>query len=519
MVAGLALRLQYLSLQEVIGTDGAWYAILGANLLHGRGYTDPTGAISTFYPPLYPITVGLLSLLVSNLELAGRLASLAASMALIPVTYFLAKVTFDRRVAAIAALLAALLPPLAENGVLVLAEALYTLLLTAGALAVVAGVRASNPATPAWYAVAGALLAGAGLTRPEGYPYAPVFGLLILGVAVRNRRRAGIGRVAVPILAFGIAYVVVLAPYLVFMRQQTGQWQLSGKVATNVVVAYRGAAAEERNYFTLNPAGTGIGGFAADTDSLLDTIRRSPGGFLKHYRSALVDEVRLLEETLSPILFALLLPGLVFSAWPRGRRLPRLALLALLMQLALLPIFFLDQRFLLPMMPPLVILASAGIVAVGDRLAGPAPLAWRGATTWSSAILVVWLLWSSPLLLIGPFGNYDRWNQALESKAAGEWLRANAPPGQVVLSRKPYVTFYSYPVRNRLVELPLGSLDEILVYGRRQGANYLVIDERSLARYRPGLLPLLDGAAPPGLTVVYDWRAKPGYRIRLFSID
>lgn len=517
-IAGLALRLQYLSLQEVIGTDGVWYAILGANLLHGRGYTDPTGAISTFYPPLYPLTIGLFSLVTDNLELAGRLSALVASIALVPVTYYLGKATFDRRVAAVAAVIVALLPALAENGVLVLAEALYTLLLTGGALAVITGLQARGARPALWYALAGGCLAGAGLTRPEGYPYAPIFGLLILAVAWRDRRQAGLRHLATPVIAFGVAYLAVLAPYLVFMRQQTGQWQLSGKVATNVVVAYRGAMAEEENYFALNPAGTGIGGFAADTDSLFETIRRSPAGFVKHYRLALVDEARLLSDTLSPILFALLVPGLAFSAWPRGQRLARVALLALLAQLALLPIFFLDQRFLLPMMPPLAVLAGAGVVMLASRVAGPVGPWWRGTVAWSGAILFAWLLWFSPLLLIGPLGNYNRWNQALESKAAGEWLRANAPPGQVILSRKPYVTFYSYPTGNRLVEMPLGSLDTIVAYGRRQGAGYLVIDERSLAHYRPALIPLLDGPAPAGLAIVYDWHDKPGYRIRIFKI-
>lgn len=518
-IAGLALRLQYLSLQEVIGTDGAWYAILGANLVHGRGYADPTGATSTFYPPLYPITIGLFSLLTGNLERAGRLSALVASIALVPVTYYLAKATFDRRVAAVAAVIVALLPALAENGVLVLAEALYTLLLTGGALAVIAGLQTRGARQALWCAVAGACLAGAGLTRPEGYPYAPIFGLLILAAAWHARRRAGLRQLATPVLAVGAAYLLVLAPYLVFMRQQTGLWQVSGKVATNVVVAYRGAMAEERNYFALNQAGTGIGGFAADTDSLFDTIRRSPAGFVKHYRLALVDEARLLVDTLSPILFALLVPGLAFSAWPRGQRLLRVALLALLAQLVLLPIFFLDQRFLLPMMPPLAVLAGAGVVALASRVAGPAPPWWRGTAAWSGGILFAWLLWFSPLLLIGPLGNYDRWNQALESKAAGEWLRANAPPGQVILSRKPYVTFYSHPTGNRLVELPLGPLDAVVAYGRRRGAGYLVIDERSLTLYRPALMPLLDGPAPPGLTMVYDWHDKPGYRIRIFKID
>ena len=518
LLAGLLLRWQYLRLQEVIGTDGAWYAVLGYNVVRGHGYVDPTGAVSTFYPPLYPLSVGLLSLVVADLELAGRLAALLASLALIPVVYLTASLAFERRVAAVAALLTALLPALAENGVLVLSEALYTLCLGLATLAGILALRAAGRARVAWCALTGGALALAALTRPEGLPYALAWGVLLL-VALRPARRAGWRKgwpaLAASLAAFAVAYAALLAPYVVFLHHHTGQWRLSGKVATNVVVAYRGAAAAERNYFSLNEQGTGIGGFAADRDRLLDVIRQSPVGFVKHYRQGLVAEFDLLFDTLSPLLFALLPLGLVAVPWPPGRRWPRVAILVQLLHLALLPIFFLDQRFLLPMMPALLIVAAAGAVALAERLAGRDPHRARLRLGWLAGIVALWLVWFAPVLFIEAFGNYDPWNQAIESRRAGEWLRDNYPPGQVVMSRKPYVSFYS---GNRLVELPLADYDATIAYARRQGARFLVIDERSLALYRPQLLFLLDGPPPPDLSLVYDWQDRPGYRIRLFEL-
>lgn len=517
MLAGLLLRWQYLLLQEVIGTDGVWYAVLGANLAHGRGYTDPTGAVSAFYPPLYPLSVGLVSLVVRDLEMAARLASLAAGLALLPIVYAIARLAFDRRVAVVAAFLTATLPPLAENSVLVLGEALYTLCLCAATLTGIVALRARARGRLVWFGLTGALLAAAALTRPEGYPYAFAWAAFLAVALWPARRDKGWAALVAPVAVFAVTYAIVLAPYLVFLRQQTGHWQLSGKVATNVVVAYRGADAAERNYFSLNPEGTAIGGFAADRDSLLATIRRSPFGFVKHYRLALIEEFGLLFETLSPLLFALLPLGLVAPAWPREQRAARVAVLLLTLPLALLPAFFLDQRFLLPLLPALLIVAAAGAVALGERLAGVRAGVRRARVVAGVvlAITALWLAWSAPLLLLGPFGNYDPWNQALESRRAGEWLRDHYPPGQVILSRKPYVAFYS---GGRLVELPLADYERTLAYARRQGARFLVVDERSLALYRPEFLALLDGAPPPDLTLVYDWRDRPGYRLRIFEI-
>jgi 4-amino-4-deoxy-L-arabinose transferase-like glycosyltransferase len=516
VLVGLALRWQYFTREEVIGTDGAWYATLGYNLLHGRGYTDIAGATSTFYPPLYPISVGLVSLVVPNLELAGRLAALVANLALIPLTYLLARQAFERRVAFVAALLIALLPALAQNGVLVLSESLYTLCLCGATLAGIATLRASDRRRWRWAALTGMGLALAALTRTEGYPYIAIWTALLLA-AYWPRHRRDWRRCGGVLAAFGAVYLLVLAPYLLFLHAHTGHWDLSGKVATNVVIAYDGMPAEEHNYFGLNAAGTTIGGYAGDRDSLLAELEQSPVAFIKHYRQALLDELNLLPQTISPLLFLLAPIGLIFVRWPRDQRAARVALLALLTQLVLLPLFFLDQRFLLPMTPALLIFAAAGMIALAERLSRAMSVTrWRlPVTAWVAVLLAGWVAWFLPVLLIGPFGNYDPWNQAIESRDAGEWLRAHYPPGQVVMSRKPYVPFYA---NGRLVELPQDNLDRILAYGRQHGARFLVVDERGIADVRPNLLPLLDGPAPPGLKLVYDWHGRMDERLRIFEI-
>jgi hypothetical protein len=49
----------------------------------------------------------------------------------------------------------------------------------------------------------------------------------------------------------------------------------------------------------------------------------------------------------------------------------------------------------------------------------------------------------------------------------------------------------------RLVASPNASLDQVLAYGRRNGASYLVVDDREITTLRPQLSILLDPAHAP----------------------
>src|SRR5689334_6646877 len=68
------IRLFFARYRYVINTDGVYYATLGKHLISG----DIKGGLSTYWSPLYPLLVGLSSLVFTNLELAGRIVSIVA---------------------------------------------------------------------------------------------------------------------------------------------------------------------------------------------------------------------------------------------------------------------------------------------------------------------------------------------------------------------------------------------------------------------------------------------------------
>src|ERR1700730_13243469 len=64
--------------------DGVWYATLGKNLVSGNF----KAGLSAYWPPLYPFLIGISSLVIHDLEFAGRFVSvLAGSLLVIPVYY------------------------------------------------------------------------------------------------------------------------------------------------------------------------------------------------------------------------------------------------------------------------------------------------------------------------------------------------------------------------------------------------------------------------------------------------
>ena len=98
-------------------------------------------------------------------------------------------------------------------------------------------------------------------------------------------------------------------------------------------------------------------------------------------------------------------------------------------------------------------------------------------------------------------------DDAPEHREAGDWLgerwvalRAVSPTHTedhvrpIVMSRKPWVAYYA---EGLILELPDGTLDEILERARVRHADILAVDERWAAAQRPALVPLLDPSHAP----------------------
>src|SRR5262245_65650803 len=87
LAVGLALRLGRLARDPLLHPDGPAYLALATDLLRGRFLS----VVGGYYSPLYPAVVAVVAALGVPLELAGRLAAIAAGLAALPLLHALVR--------------------------------------------------------------------------------------------------------------------------------------------------------------------------------------------------------------------------------------------------------------------------------------------------------------------------------------------------------------------------------------------------------------------------------------------
>jgi 4-amino-4-deoxy-L-arabinose transferase-like glycosyltransferase len=181
-VTALALRLLYVVMVPVpVSFDGREYDGLGWRLAEGRGYVDAAGRPTAFWPPVFPLLLGLLYRLAGHDVMAVKIAQAVIGAAVCLLSYVIARGLFNERVAKLTGYACALYPPLIISSGEIMTETLFTFL----------------TALSLWLAMTcvgrgAALLQGgvtglALLTRPFLLFWLPFLGLWI---ALRHKQRA-----------------------------------------------------------------------------------------------------------------------------------------------------------------------------------------------------------------------------------------------------------------------------------------------------------------------------------------
>lgn len=441
-VAGLVVRLLLWSTQSLVSVDGTTYIRMARELAGGP-------SLETVHSWGYPVLILIAHLVVPDWVLAARVVALVSGVALIPLTWLVAReVIRNRWLRLVPPLAVALLPLPVRYSLTTMSEASYMVFL---ALMFLLAARKRVLAAGVMGGLAYAI-------RPEALTAVAVLGLL----TVRIPRRA-------LTLAAGAALVVL--PYVVVLGATTGHWTLTAK-STNF------AAADWR---ANEPHSEG----EATPVSLVDRVKRYGGETAMAYPERLaVFTGRLLHHG-GWIVVPLALAGLGGPAGFLG---------AGVAQLFITPIFALGghDRFILPFLPWIWILALAGL----DRLPR---VAWR------------WSLLALCLAGLGLSAYKERAAYRLpedgtfpELVEAGKWLKPYVNARTVIYDRKPYTAFFAGATYR---EIPTGTYDEILDAIVAGGGDYLVVDQAVVDYFRPELLPLaVDKAA-----VWWESRTRPVY--------
>jgi hypothetical protein len=174
VVVAFLLRCFFLwRVEQAISPDGVAYVRLGRKLVAGNFHEG----LSAYWSPLYPLLVGLSSLIFRDAEFAGRFVSVVAGSLLVIPAHRLMRRCYGERVALIGAVIIALHPLLIYYSTVLLTESTYTLFFTCG---VVAGWSALNGVNARTYFLTGATFGACYLLEPEAAGFVVLLLALIL---------------------------------------------------------------------------------------------------------------------------------------------------------------------------------------------------------------------------------------------------------------------------------------------------------------------------------------------------
>lgn len=516
--AGFAFRLLHYFLFAgyiVAGSDAMQNIKLGRNLATGNF----NGVLDTYWPPLYPILIGVVTFFLDDLVLPAIIISIIAGSLAVPLTYYFVRQSYGHDAGIIAAVMAVFFPYLINSVFAIGTENLY-LLFIVGALFI--GWKGVINDSPTMFLCTGALLGLGYLTRPEAIGYPIFFIALAVGKAVwkkRPFRRETVLQVASILLGFALLSV----PYLLYLKSETGSWTISGKMGKNFASgifseeAPKDARARSRE----------------DSVDTRPTIRNLASNFLFNLREA----HKAISE-LMPI-FLILLAGLGLLGEKVSEE--RLKREAFLVAFCFLTIFgyaatWVLERYLYILFPICFGWIALGIIRL-ERCFRESISNWTFGRYLSRinyySFLALCLFFVYLYVFTTNFyvrSKASSWEQAAyEERDAGVWLRENGKsnPNLFTASYRPafYADGIQYWSESKDLEMIMSQIkqckgDSLITSGPPNldcKIDYVVSSERSL-RNNPFLEKFTDMLRnDPEFTLVYETDEQPGYMISVFE--
>lgn len=500
------------------GGDNAGYMILGEALRTGEGFRDiylPEAPLHTKYPPLYPAVLGVLGW-IGGLQLF-KVASLVMTTGAVALTAQLGRRWAGAGVGLLGGAVLALNPVLLDYSHYVLSEAPFVLLVMGalwwagargGGSAEIPGEGRGGRGTPV---VLGALLlaAAAFLTRTAGLPLLLAF---VLHPAFRRQGRR---------TAMAAACLVAVA----------GGWALFQRLGAP------GQSGYLQELLMVNPYDP-----AAGTVGVTGLVERTATNFWRYVSSVLPTSLTGQRSAAGVLAAAggVATAGLAATGWIR-RSLRELgpAELFFFLYVGLIsawPSVWTDQRFLLPLLPLVILYALVGTAALAGRLAGrggagggdgrrkpgdaPSAPAVRAAT----AGVAVAMLVAGGVSAVGAVpdrigcvaayrAGHPCVSPAYESfYGAARWARDHTPQDAVVVNRKPRLFYWVSNRRGKVY--PYSSEPAVVLRALDEaGADFVVLDAISGTTQRY-LVPAVE-ARRDRFEVVHQERSPPTWVLRV----
>ena len=480
--AALHLVLGILVFESILftGGDNAHYLILGEALRTGEGYRDlylPGTPLHARYPPLFPMFLAVLGWFGGVNLAKSAMLLLTAGIVWVTAHFVRRHAGAGPAVATVAVL--SVNPALLEYGHYILSEAPFTLL-------IVAALLLDQREDRKGVLLATLVACGAFATRTAGMTL--LLALPLARMLAGSRRQAlwsavGGGTAMASWLIYQRSAAAETPSYLEVLLQRDPYTPESGTVEFGELVAR--VAGNTWTYVsrvlpeTLFGPGAGTGGVWIVVG--LGVALTALVGWAIHAR----------ERPRAPELLVVLYGGII-ATWPSA---------------------WSDRRFLLPLMPVILMFATAAVWRLPR-----APRLWL---RWAMPVVLAafgisWIARTAPGRLecaasyvVGAPCDGPQWASFYD---AGIWARENTESDAIIANRKPRLFFWY--ARRRGDAYPLSSDPDVVLRGLEEmGADYVVVDQVSgtTGRY---LVPAIQ-AYQTRFELVYEDGEPPSYIFRL----
>jgi 4-amino-4-deoxy-L-arabinose transferase-like glycosyltransferase len=487
--------------------DGVTYLQIARNLLGGKG----PGWQALWAAPLHSLLIAAFSRVTGIRDLAAvaGIVSPLMGFGLVLAVYYLAVILCGRRTAFVAAILTALFPHLITISFSTEGEITYTFFLVLALALFSRGVIGGS-----WLY---ALLSGIGfalayLARSEGF----LIMLLVLAATALLQGRDLFRSLQLRlILVTVVLFFLTALPYLIFLHQHYGAWVISPK-ASYVMIWMKSRVYQDNDkgemgneeLWGLSPSGKLRWQEPKGLRDLAAYLMSHPAKSVSVYLRNLAEEIpgRIPNNSgmerypqVFPLYLALAALLAAFVPWGERSAEKKTLLYAPFAIMLLLPVFTNGWwKYLVPYLPLLLVAAARGICALPELCARKYPSwqeGWRPLLLIALPVIVLAtrFQWAMRTAAAPPPVNAEvsgRRSMAAEAKRAGEWGARRFGPGVNYLVPWSRIVYY---LDGYWTPMPVAALEDILMFGRRNGAQLLVLEmnadvpDAELTRPIPGL--------------------------------
>jgi 4-amino-4-deoxy-L-arabinose transferase-like glycosyltransferase len=424
--------------------------------------------------------------------LAGRLISLFFGTLTLIAIFYLVKEAVGQKAAIFSGLFYAFHPYLANYSGMLLSEATYWGLLTLSIYFFWTGLKRGKVIR---LVVSGLFLGLAYLTRPEGIGYLFVF---LIWVIFCGGLRKGwfkkillLGSLILPFLIFSI-------PYMIHIRQETGQWLISKKAAgvqsqllkwdEDEVSPSKGD--EEQKFVEGNSKILSV------AKNIFQYFPFTTYHYLRAYHFAL---------------WLFLIFGLIRI---RQREIKGELFLASIVFFHLFSLSTFTPstiRYSVPLIPISLFWAGVGVSEMERYLQKIKK--YRAEPLIFGFIVLV-------LLVQLPQSLKPERRHREERKKVGLWLKQNTPKDSIIMSNSPFEAFYAdrefilLPAGISIEWKPAKSFEEIIGFAKRKGVRYIVVDKNTMET-NPDFVKATHSS---DLREFYQYKEKTGSKVTVYEV-